>query len=714
MSSKTLSKSASFPEVKVSIAVISVVNNQRLKPYCESFSFAPTNVVQQPLGSLLGFFEIRDRNEDSAYIVNFLTAVVKKEYYINPKRSPEESFDAALHKANIALSELAKNGSISWLGKLDAAVGAIINNHLLFSVAGNARVLLLRRHALNDLSEGLAASDEELHPLKTFTNVSSGSLRAGDKLIMTSDNIFRVLSLSEIQKNALRFPAEKFSQFLHTALVNELETAETIIADVLSPEEEKQKRKRERPREPEGKLANVFSEKAFQKPSVAAPLLAAVYKKKRKRDYIDKKTGHIYVQGEQEQGGRHGSLYLYFFLLKEKLNGFLYWLKSGIQKWSAALGKKLKSIRRPKVAVEKTAAAPTGGEAVAEAKVRFSLAKKYFSPAAEKIKTVFRKIPGLFPRLAKIKTIFASLKYEQRLVGIIVLAAIIILPLIFIRIKNKSVSLPAGETEPQKNQREILAGDKNINLGVQPETIILAEKVSTAEILDETLFLISPQKIIQREKSGEQKEFDVPQNYGKIILTASMKDLNLIFLLTDQSKMISWSPVSREFKENKIAFPENARIKTMATYLTYLYLADAGSNKIYRYPRAEGGFGAGASWLKEEVDLENISDIAIDENIYLADQTRIIKLFKGETGELNLEASATPISFNKVFTDIVTANIYVLDSANGRVVKFSKSGEIISQYYNEALEGARDLAVDEKNNTAFIITADGSAVSLAL
>lgn len=714
MPSKESGKNAAFADIASEIAVISVSNNHRLKPFSESFSYAPANIVQQPLGSLFGFFRIRDRSDDSSYIVNFLTAVVKKEYYINPRRSPEDSFDAALHKVNVALSEIAKNGNINWMGKLEAAIGIISRNNFLFSVSGNARVLLFRRDILNDISEDLAATEEETHPLKTFINVSSGQLKSGDKLIITSEDVFRVLSFAEIQKGALRFPAEKFSQFLHTALVNRLEAAETIIIDVF--ERERLKKKKARPKEPEEKFTNVFSEKAFQKPGFPSLFFTESRKGKEKKDYIDKKTGHIYVRGEKEKGEQKSAFYLFFFALKEKLSDFLYRLVGGVKNKFLSLRKKWKSARLQKAAAEKTAAGPaaTGEKEAFGNKLKFSLAKEYLSLATGKFKSVFQKIWSLFPHFSKIKNVFLSLDYKQRVLGLIILAVMVILPLAAVKIKNQSTPSPALESTLVENKREVLAGDKNVNFSVQPEAMALAEKVSAAEILDETLFLISPQKIIQREKSGELKEFDVPQNYGKIILTAAMKDLRLIFLLTDQNKMISWSPVSREFKENNIALAENFRPKAMAVYLTYLYLVDGENNKIYRYPRAEGGFGAGASWLKEEVGLENASDVAIDENIYLASGDKIIKLFKGKTAELNFESSATPIAFNKIFTDGATAGIYVLDKANGRVVKFSKNGEIISQYYNEALEGARDLAVDEKNNKAFITTSGGGAALLEL
>jgi hypothetical protein len=118
-------------ELEKTISPVLVVNNSSLKPYVELFEYSPENIYQQPLGSLVGFFEIKEYSQDSAYIVNFLTSVLKKEYYINPKRPVTESLDSALHKVNLALSELAKQGNVEWLGKLNAAICVLEKNTAL-------------------------------------------------------------------------------------------------------------------------------------------------------------------------------------------------------------------------------------------------------------------------------------------------------------------------------------------------------------------------------------------------------------------------------------------------------------------------------------------------------------------------------------------------------------------------------------------------------
>jgi hypothetical protein len=302
-SKNTEKKLDSIKELQKDISPILVINNSSLKPYIELFEHTPENIYQKPLGTLIGFFEIKEYSEQSAYVVNFLTSVLKKEYYANPRRSVTESFDSAMHKVNLALSEVAKHGNVEWIGKLHACICVIEKNSIHFTVAGNAKIFLNRKQALTDISEGLSSQESEPHPLKTFVNVSSGRLEKGDKLIITSEDIFHILKLSDLQKNLQRLNKPQFVQFLKTALSNELEMIATIVADFEEVKKScvvKTLIETEIPFQEEA--INVFSEKAFPGKNTPAKSTEENFDLTEENlpqpDYTDKKTGHIYIQGD--------------------------------------------------------------------------------------------------------------------------------------------------------------------------------------------------------------------------------------------------------------------------------------------------------------------------------------------------------------------------------------------------------------------------------
>ena len=142
---------------------IQVANGRATEPFIKVFNYSGENVAASALGTLVGVLEVAERSEDSAYIVNFLASVAKKEYFSNPRRGAIESLEAALHKINLALAELVKHGNIAWLGKLHGTLGILEKNNFHFSVTGEANILLLRNGTFSSISEGLA-SDESFSP----------------------------------------------------------------------------------------------------------------------------------------------------------------------------------------------------------------------------------------------------------------------------------------------------------------------------------------------------------------------------------------------------------------------------------------------------------------------------------------------------------------------------------------------------------------------
>lgn len=284
---------------------ILATQNKTSELFVKSFQYQGENIATKHLGQIFGFFEIPDTHEDNAYIVNFLASVVKKEYFVNPKRSVSDSFETALHKINLALTELVKQGNTEWLGKIHGAVCVIENNNFHFSVTGDAAILLYRDNLVTCISEGLADKDAALHPLKTFLEISSGAILPGDKLLLSSPELFTLCDSEVLRKNAFRMDKNGFARFVRAALINELPLGVSMIIDiteekVVASPKRKAKALREESLE---KLQNVFSGSSFQHDEALsepeeAPVALSEPEEEQPIEYTDQKTGHIYVQGE--------------------------------------------------------------------------------------------------------------------------------------------------------------------------------------------------------------------------------------------------------------------------------------------------------------------------------------------------------------------------------------------------------------------------------
>lgn len=709
---------------------IFVCNDKKLRPFIEVFVQEPENVTQQNLGTLLGIFEITDFSEDSSYIVNYLISVIKKEYSSRPKRGAIESFEAALHKANLALSKLAEHGNIRWIGKLNALVAVIEKNNLHLSQSGTASAFLLRFKSLTDISEGLATEEAEPHPLKTFVNISSGRLEADDKIIVTTDGMFNIFSLEEIKKSALRFPGEKFIQFLKTALGNELERAGVLVVDLKEREEAVPAAVPEK--EP---AVNAFSSSAFARPSAPARAAEEVVPAEPAPAQAEKdpqRTGHLYIKGADSPLPETSRTAEFFVVFREAAGNFFRKTWKLLKRAAVAAVNKIKTIKlskpkpavleesRPEIAPEpKTEPEPEpeperelpapapNGNLLLDTRAYMDEDRHLLQKTAAFWQIFGRKLlsgwRGLWPNLSRIKAIVARLDYTQRLYAVLILAAIILVPAATLKIKSY---LDQKKMQPAAEAPLVvpLAQDKNVARLDNLNTAYSGENILSAVNLAGKIFGVTQKQIIDL---ASQETFAIPEDFGQIRITAAMDDLNLIFLMNQNNKTIAWSPVAKKFQDNALTVPDGSDITVAGTYLTYMYLLDGKNSQIYRYPRAAGGFGGKADWLKDSVDLSQATGLALSENIYVADGSNILKLFKGKKQDFQLEASATPIAPYKVYIKQNMQNIYVLDKNNSRLIKLDLNGQIISQYYNYQIGNANDFTVDEQNNIAYVSTPSG-------
>ncbi|HEX8973918.1 MAG TPA: hypothetical protein VF817_00320 [Patescibacteria group bacterium] len=825
-------------ELEKTISPILVVNNSSLKPYVELFEYLPENIYQQPLGNLVGFFEIKDYSDDSAYVVNFLTSVLKKEYYINPRRSVTESFDAALHKVNLALSELAKHGNVEWLGKLNAAICVFEKNSVHFSVSGNAMIFIHRNQNLSNISDGLACDSIEPHPLKTFVNVSSGRLEKKDRILITQEDIFHVLTLAELKKNYERMDKDKFVQFLKTALSNQLEMVAAICVDAAESKPAKSVKKIS-PQEETLAPINAFAATTFAKKEAASQEQeASIPDEQSSSDYTDKKTGHIYVQGETHEARENSQAHIYWEVAKEKMaSGWLH-TKNAARLRFVILKKQIaKSIEQRKAAneqkkiereqqaelqrqyemeqqaeqerllaeqqlleqqqaelglqrqkeAEELALAQEKIEAKKQAKKQRAsvinlkeqqlpkeeileipelekelpieihhpaefgdesgiqtgrlqeamlILKDYSVLLLQKSSSLWERLQEkiiqakkekteslpqstnkekseLIPHPSKLLKLFSKFTSKQKAYVAAALVLIFIVPLFIAHWLNRPKAPTINSLAvAQPSATDVLAMDKNIKLDTQKQVLLSRSNLLATLITNNGPIAISPNGVTMIS-NGQQKDYNLPSGNGNIVRATYMSDLELVLLLTDQNKVVSFSPISFQFVSNNIKLDDVSASSFAGTYMTYLYVLDPKANQIYRYPRATGGFADRTNWYKDNLSLAQVTDLAMDENIYTLESNQVLKFFKGQKQDFKLETSNTPVQLSKIFTTTDDQFFYVLDTKNSRIVKYGKDGQISAQFYNEALSGGTSLSVDEKNNTAYVTTSS-NLISISL
>ncbi|MDO9230997.1 MAG: hypothetical protein Q7U36_00760 [bacterium] len=767
MAKKKIDKKIS--SLEASFEDVLVCQKTSAKTLLEIFVERPENITQENLGTLAGILEINEESSDSSYVVNYLISVIKKEYYSKAKRGAIESFEAALNKANLALAKLAEHGNVNWLGKINAILLVIEKNNIHLSQTGSAKALLLRGKSLTDISEG-AIIPENPSPFKTFVDVLSGRLEKDDALIVTTDAIFEIFSFEEIKRSALKFSPEEFMRFLRTALGNELEKAAVLVARM----EEKKSPAEISEETAEKNDFNAFSQTAFSKAPQKKPKkeipenedkqsLANEIKedlKKESDEFIDKKTGHIYIKENFSFKEKNAFLENISDIIEIKINEFF----SFFSKKIIVLGRKITSIKLPSKkatppedvldslreeenipkepenipqALQDIPTEPTEPKKplikIDKEKI-LRLTKEFFATLKEISLDIFsflvfasqKTIAGakkfipqkqtdsvarkttssrknnfleiITPHFGKIKKLFSKLDYSQKLYAGLAVMLLLIVPYFIVKMQNKENVSDSVSQEVVPSAPLALEQDKNVSRIENLQIVFSKSQLFKIINLNGKMFFVDGNSLTSAE---DNQNYPFPAEFAPLKIVSNMDDLNLIFLINQNNRIISWSPISKKFQDNAIEIPTGSEITLAKTYLTYLYLLDKNTSQIYRYPRANDGFGEKINWLKDTIDLSKISDIAIGENLYLAQDGNILKLFQGKKQTFAVEETATPISADKIYTKRDSSNFYALDKNNSRIVKFDLDGKIVSQFYNAEISQAQDFEINEESNLVY-------------
>lgn len=760
---------------------IAVGSGRHAEPYIIAFHYKSDNVAGKPLGTLFGFFEVEIHDEDAAYIVNFLASVAKKEYFTNPRREVNDSFETTLHKVNVALAEIAKEGNVSWLGHLHGILGAIADNTVHFSATGDGVLALVREQTLRPISDGLAEVSTEPHPLKTFTEVSSGKLIESDVLLALSPAVWTLFTPEDLKKNLARLGQKGFEQFLHTALINELPIAGAVVINVsaapITTPTPKQAKEALGEETEATKLLNVWSGQTFEKarasrlkaftsPPPTAP------SKEHQQEYIDKKTGHIYVHGEEEAEQEEEpwktrltlwshSLSQSWQLSREKLRRFgrrsrknLAFFISGVEDQMASSGRKglrrirssLRHIREIREARKSSAITlpvpPTEATATTSAsslpsfslkenmKERWvkitwpHLPKPSLSFSFDVITTWIHHIKNILIRASHTTLRFTQVLWQRSLTfwqhqtkrtqQILLGGSLAVLAIglgTWFYLDRSPVWEEPPEATPSLTDTTTPLETPSVALENEPLAVRLSESRTrssfsgepiTLSLINNTPFDIRSERIVNLETS-ESTALPEP-----IRLATAMDDLDALFLLGQSGALYIFTVTNKKFEQNTLPLPSGTQIDALGTYLTYLYVLDREAGTLYRFPRAEGGFGAPAQWSKETLAVHPTSPLSIFENVAIVLPDGHPALYSsGRKTEAMFTGTQVPLETKALTVDPKNGDVYALDPKEKRVVRWSSTGTLIAQYFHDSLGDARTINVT-RNNELLIARPNGT------
>lgn len=593
-----------------------------------------------------------------------IVTTLKKTYVTAPKLD-EDIFEKALAAINAALSRVIGKGKINWFGRMHVALAALWNNQLAISATGNALVYLVRKNDWTLLSENL--TETAARPVKIFSNFSSGKLASGDRVILSTKQLFNYLSLDRLREF---FGEQTLAETCQEAIAAVSEVKDTGFATFIF----EVAASLSKPSEIADQPTKIIS--AEDMPTLPAPATS------RQKFAL---TALIFL-------GRAlwGILKFVWFVLARLIGGL-----------NAALNhlfrKKTKRYLFATIALVIL---------IFLGNLAFQTWKKNLRQNRETTQAVFTQISSKLDE-AEAALIYNDLSRATSLVQDA--------EKLFTEIN------PQTDTEEKQTLQEKLAMLKNKidkEIWVNDPAILTTFSTTLTELVHSPNGFLGFNRnslalFFYDFRSGETKSVLENQNLSSLAsVDYAGGSAGYVFFHKDGKlkRLDLFEGQILDFPGDQVILTNpNIKIQTLKIFGegagARFYLLDTTQKQIWRSRLTESGPAAAEAWLKSPRDtLDRALDIAVDGNIYVLFSDRLEKYFNGALQQFELSVVNPPLrNAAKVFTRAEYTNIYILDPQNNRVIVFDKQGRLVNQIRSEKFRDLTDMFVDEKNNLLQIL-----------
>jgi len=679
------------------------------QPFLETYIFEPT-ASEQSLGRLFVTVEA-EAAEKGDFNIDQVISAVQREYYREPNRGVLTSFESALHQANLVLHEVAEQGNRDWMQNFHVALGVLAGSALHISVAGEALVLLYRKSNTTNVSYGLAQMPLA-NPLRTFSQVASGTVQPNDVLFFSTAAFDQVFPESDLRLVAQDRLAPEVSQGLEQLYkergvkVPLAVLAVTIAMSGVGPAAVAPEPRSERlplsakPHIPQPRESLLVKKSVISKLVGLIGQLAAALAR-----FIARGLSHQVTQWKAKKEAAPSE--------SAGIMGRLKALRSPLPTWRSLPGKLWLSFKNWMGAMPVTSKVFIVLTVVLLIALGTSLVLLRQKRAEDT--AIQRASELLHEGQTKQQAAATALIYNNREQAQTLLAEAE-------KLADEVAAMGLYTDEVSQLQKDIL--DQHDR--VQRISRVAADTTETvgdfSSLLgDETplgMFFVNDglyswqpttNSIVKMSPAGEvNKVTDTTQGIGRFTRgVAHEADKQLVFLTTEPGVALvdtKESSVSRQ----DIALPAaETDVTAMAAYGSRLYLYDKASNNVYSYNKTLRGYSGQQAWILDTKQLpKDVVSLAIDGSLYTLSKDGIIKeFFKGELAEdFSVEEIGPKLAApTKIFTTVDHKNLYVLDPSENRVVIFNKQGALLRQVFLDPLVKLTDVAVSSNEETLYLL-----------
>jgi hypothetical protein len=687
----------------------------------------PDPQKEKVLGNLFLIIEITLRNELAEKISEIILEVLQREYYKDPIKPADyvviEHFEKALNKTNQALSTLASEGYVDWIDKTHIAIAAIKNNKIHFTHTGQVKVFLLRNQNLTHINQG--PPEKPPTPIKTFTNITSGTLIDKDKLLLATPELFNYLPENEI-KNALlnKIPLDTIKKIKELISSKDSTISVSAIAIDIVKEASSEKHSKSLPafpkkigqqkekgldinypsltlenpeassetRDKETKIASSLKNNQTEKNSVplvnkATNSFRLLFQKIKRRTSMEYQRPHHFRSAGKSMPKSIG--YAALNLTKKILQALLIRFNNlpgsskvlfvsslvltvlfiGSVLIIAQKKKEIRELNQHEILLEK---ALQKEKEASNALIYHDneRAKKLLLEAKEEAE----KLIAAEILQAEAENLLEKIKAQlDKAEGITRIED----PIVLTELENKSIDKIVGLKET------IYTFDKNTNLIYE---------------LDE-----------ENKKLATISEESSNLGYFKLAAINDLKD-SMIFL-TEAPSFAEFNLINKSIENLDVdIFNQDQETKDLSVYGDRLYRLVPEAKQIFKHTRTITGFSKGVEWVTSNTDdLENAQSIAIDGFIYvLKSDGKIFKYLRGTKKDFSVETPQEPVdSPSKIFTSEEIENLYVVDPNKKRVLVFNKNtGSLTAQFYSDHFDNLKDIYVNKGEKKMYILNGD--------
>lgn len=739
----------------------------------DTFCYKPEDIYEKRLGYLFMAGEISNSLPQNERFLKNLSRVLKTKFYSLKTKPSQTCLRESLKEANLFLEKIAKEGDVSWISNLNFAIlnlspkpqvntkKAKSRKYIFnFTRVGEIEIFLARGQKVLNIGKNLEFDEVDPYPLKIFSNVVSGELEWGDRILILSKGISEAFSSQKIVTKIAKLPY--IDQRAINQVLKEVEKGIFGICLILCLEPSRSQKSLHR---------LVLKEKLFKK------RIQAIFEKSLAGAFFLKKTAERLLNLGKIFFKRAWQILL---KIKEKVK----------------IREVLAKIRIPRIKIPSTFPKihfpfhlphiplhiPIFKEKT-EKKVETKVITSKIEEKIEKVEVRVEKKPekiekpkeiegkvlsqkfseflnGFLQKINKImnfcKEFFAILFKKRNLILISSLVLILAIGNIFTKIEenrkaaklrpqleqiqgkvDKAISLLSLEKTSQANdllleafqqiealgkvegsiKKEILQVEEQIKVELSNlnklETIENPELVfdfakekfvpNKMVILSEKMYFFNTgsENLIELTKDGKTRIIEVKAKFND---AASGQES--IFFFSKPNRLFALKNNAFE-QETLLESPyKDFEFENLSFFKSNLYFLDKKTGQIVKYEPVEENFGNPEIWLKEGVKRAILAkEIAVDGDVWILNNDNSVdKYFGGEFKEsLSISTFPLVVNFTKIWTRYNLSYFYILEPEQKRIMILDKEGQVMKQYQSEKFDNLKDFAVSEDGKIIYIL-----------